>query len=70
MRVQSDHRPEKNEGTYVDIFVGEFMSTGFLVDQLSDTDDDLISIENGHAADRMGPIAGFVVDFFVKPWIL
>lgn len=46
------------------------MSTGFLVDQLGDTNDDLISIENGHTADRMGSIAGLVVDFFVKPWIL
>lgn len=46
------------------------MCSRFLVDDLSDTDNNLIAIENRHAAYRMRLVTGFVINFFIKSRVL
>ena len=61
---------EERFSTHIDIFGGEFVCASFLVDQLSNTDDEIVPIENRHATDRMGAITGFLIHFFVESRIL
>lgn len=56
--------------SYTNIFRCKFMSTSFFVDDLGNTDDDIVTIENRHTTDRMCLITGLIINFLVEPWIL
>ena len=46
------------------------MCARFLIDQLRHTNDNVISVQDRHAAYRVRFVASFIVHFFVESWIL